>query len=423
MEQKQEKKRQGMTILVIALLVLALVGVGVLGFFGGANLLPAEGEKAEEKETTATPVPGFKDDAPDQGSDENALSQGSAGGVDYEAIYALHDPDEIVAVVDGKEIPWKDYFYMYYNNASYLEQMFQTYQYYGYALGWEDQADAEGHSYAEMMGSAAEQNLRQFLAVESAAEELGAELNAEEEQAMMDEHQENIDYFCGEGATEEELYATLEEGYLGKELYWRVMRYEPLLSACRRTLYGENGEKIDEQQVLDWMEEQGIVSANHILIPTLDLSTYAELDEPTKAEKAVLAQQIAEELQAIEDPQELETRFLELKEQYCADGSDYVFGPGVMVDAFYEGALALEEGQVSDPVLSQYGYHIILRRPLNADDQIFTSEGMRDAKSIMVETLFDRWMQDRMMAQVLEYAPGFEAPNLLDFYTAPVYTY
>ena len=49
-------------------------------------------------------------------------------------------------------------------------------------------------------------------------------------------------------------------------------------------------------------------------------------------------------------------------------GTDgYTFGPGEMVDEFYEGTKALGEGEISQPVQSQYGYHIILR--LSADNE------------------------------------------------------
>lgn len=86
-----------------------------------------------------------------------------------------------------------------------------------------------------------------------------------------------------------------------------------------------------------------------------------------------------------------------------------------MVDEFYQGALELEEGQISDPVQTLYGYHIILRCPLQADDKIYTVNGQEEARSMMLETVFNKLMQDRLEAQVVEYAPGFEAPGILNF--------
>ncbi len=45
----------------------------------------------------------------------------------------------------------------------------------------------------------------------------------------------------------------------------------------------------------------------------------------------------------------------------------YTFGEGEMVEPFYEGAKALEPGQLSALIPTDYGYHIILRLPLNEE--------------------------------------------------------
>ena len=178
-----------------------------------------------------------------------------------------------------------------------------------------------------------------------------------------------------------------------------------------REVCGKDGELLDEQEVLDWMEKNGILSANHILISTTDL------DESAKAEKSALAQQIAEELQAIEDVEERIARFLELQEQYNEDPGTvekgYVFGPGVMVQEFYDGTQALEENQVSDPVESQFGYHIILRRPLHAEDEIFTGGYSNSTARVMAASeRFSALMDGKIESQQVVYAEGFTAPDL-----------
>ncbi len=71
--------------------------------------------------------------------------------------------------------------------------------------------------------------------------------------------------------------------------------------------------------------------------------------------------------------QELKTRitkgesFTNLAKQYSIDGSKRrggdlgFFGRGMMVPEFEKTAFALEKGQVSDIVKTQFGYHIIKR--------------------------------------------------------------
>ena len=34
--------------------------------------------------------------------------------VDFDAMYALHDPEEIVMTIDGRDISWAEYFFVFY---------------------------------------------------------------------------------------------------------------------------------------------------------------------------------------------------------------------------------------------------------------------------------------------------------------------
>lgn len=353
-------------------------------------------------------------------SENTAKPSESSLRTDYDAIYALHEPDEVVVTVDGQDYVWQDYFFAYYSQAYSMERAFQMYQQYGLALGWQDQADEEGHNYAQLVGLSAEENLRQITLVEKMAEEKGVTLNEEDEQKLQEQHRMEVEsYGDGEDA-EEKFYEHLWEDFrIRPEMYERVIRYSVTAQALYRELYGADGEKLPEERVLSWMEEQGVVSADHILISTRDPETNQPLDEAGMAEKAALAQQLAEELQGIEDPAEREAHFLELKAEYGEDpGAEvggYVFGPGVMVDEFYQGALALEEGQISDPVQTQYGCHIILRRPLQADDLVYTGTSEQSARSMLAQELFSSLMKERYEAQEVEYAEGFEVPDVQDY--------
>ena len=77
-------------------------------------------------------------------------------------------------------------------------------------------------------------------------------------------------------------------------------------------------------------------------------------------EKESLAKEVIEKLNKGES-------FARLAEQYSMDGSRKrggdlgFFGKGMMVKEFEKAAFALKKGEVSGPVRTEFGYHIIKR--------------------------------------------------------------
>ncbi len=109
-----------------------------------------------------------------------------------------------------------------------------------------------------------------------------------------------------------------------------------------------------------------------------DAASSTAAPELTEEEKDKAAKEFSQQLvQQLRYAQSMGQDVTALFDQFVQDyGMDpgvetnpdgYTFGEGEMVEPFYEGAKALEVGQISELVPTDYGYHIILRLPLNEE--------------------------------------------------------
>lgn len=122
--------------------------------------------------------------------------------------------------------------------------------------------------------------------------------------------------------------------------------------------------------------KSGMVRAKHILIqfPAGEGENGALTDEQ-KASVLAEAEAVLAEVNAMADISD----FDELIEKYnddpgmTANPDGYYFGKGEMVPEFEESAFSLEEGKTSGLVETSYGYHILLKLPLEDDEAIYNS--------------------------------------------------
>ena len=148
--------------------------------------------------------------------------------------------------------------------------------------------------------------------------------------------------------------------------------------------FEENKESFNE-------EEQ--VKASHILVK----------DEKT-------AKEVIEKLNAGED-------FAELAKEYSTDegsaeeGGDLgYFEYGDMVEEFSEAAFNLEEGEISEPVKSDYGYHIIkVTGKKEAKEATF-----EDHKEEIKTILFDNEINSKYQDWLDETKDKYKIKNSLD---------
>lgn len=174
------------------------------------------------------------------------------------------------------------------------------------------------------------------------------------------------------GDNEERVIHALWGNLLSKELITWISENSDLSSQLRELYFGENsGHYPTDAEVNAYLEESGQYRAKHILLATIDLDTREPLDEEAVAQKKALADDLLSQLRTAQEPIVL---FDQLMNEYSEDSglaanpNGYTTRKGKMVAPFENAALALKSGEISDVVESDFGYHIILRLPMDPDD-------------------------------------------------------
>lgn len=391
---------------VVLLVVLCLAFAVALGFLGRSPM-PLTGDSAETQEPAAEPAAG-------------TAVPVEVETLDYEALYALHDPVEVVMIVDGKDVTWGEYFSWLYMSAMQTEQYFVAMGNYGVPLKWSDPVGEDGSTYADSAIAGGENTLRQLMTILGYAESQGVEASQETLDAVQAQRESDKLATVGEEGTEEDFAQFLHSLYRSEDAYQRATLANYLNLQHYSDTYGENFEKVSDEQALGYLQENGYLYANHILLTTMDLQTGEALEEAAVAEKEAQAQALAEELQAIQDPEQLVKRFQELKEEYDEDTGKftypdgYVFLPGEMVAEFEEGVKALADYGVSQPVKTSYGYHVILRLPLTADTVVsYDSTGAAvTGRSLFASFDYAAGLDAYLENLSMEYVDDFQAPDL-----------
>ena len=298
-------------------------------------------------------------------SPSNGFTSGTMQeGLCYEATGVA--PDAIVASVNGNGASADLIAYWIGYDVSYLDSYMQYYT--GSSLDW-DYTLSDGTNITDYIKSNVYSSVKQHLVLENLANKYGVTLTEGQESAMADSDQTYIDQYGSEEAFE----AEISKLGMRRETYDRVARSNYLYQNLYQ-LYNTEGSALyaSDEDLAVYAAEQNYITADHILLSTKDLTTGEALTDEQKAEKKALADEIKQKLDACEgDLDELTALFQELADQYSEDPgresypTGYTFTTGSMVQEFEDAAYALSEGEVSEVVESSFGYHILLRLPLD----------------------------------------------------------
>lgn len=124
---------------------------------------------------------------------------------------------------------------------------------------------------------------------------------------------------------------------------------------------------------LEYLQEN-YLRCKHILIS----------DQEGSPDKEALAKEVAEKAKSGENFDQLIFQYNEDPGMF-QNPRGYLFTAGEMVEEFYQASLNLEENEVSVPVRSSFGWHVIQRLPVTEEDQ------MQRVQELYLE-MFQQWL-------------------------------
>lgn len=404
----------------LALLMSLVLLLGALS----VPALAADGEETAAPETTDAPAESASDNASGGASaDSDAVSDAQAAAQEayakvvaqLDAASKKYDGSAVVATVNGTEVTWKLYYYLIGSLTS---------QYINYTMAIPDfSADmGDGTTLQDAMREALEARIKYYTVAITEAENRGLTdtVNAE-----VDEQWNSIvEQYGGLDA----LMEAIENAYLDEPTYRMLLTSNAAFNAIMVDSYGTAGEKLTDGDVLTWANDNNYLHCKHILFLTQNDDGTDKTDEE-KAEIRKEAEATLAELRTLEDDREaMIARFDEL----MADADDpgmttfpdgYTFTSNQMVQEFEDGTRALEEYAISDIVESSYGYHIILRLPLDPEGKTLSQDsGTGDYMTLRADAaneLFNAMLLDWIETSTVEWQGDFGTMDYNELFTVP----
>ena len=327
--------------------------------------------------------------------------------------YGAYAPDTLVATADGTPVYWNEMAYW----LAYIGSQIAVPDENG-KIDWYA-AEGSEEPIAETLMRNVQDSILQYHILEGMAAEKGVEFGKEGEEYVQSMIQDAITGIAGEEGTEEDLAGYLKDYYLDMDVLRYQGKIQYLYTKLFEELFGADGEKVSDEDVAEYVEENGLMLAKHILYSVTD-ETGAELDDAAKAEKKAAAESAVQQLRAITDNEALVTKFDEIMNAESEDPglayypNGYVFGSGEMMQEFEDGTKALDDYEVSDPVETTAGYHVILRLPLTGDASVGSDESGKDISlryQVAMEQFNDLATARTEQAEIV-WEKGFESPDL-----------
>ncbi|MCL2569391.1 MAG: peptidylprolyl isomerase [Oscillospiraceae bacterium] len=225
-------------------------------------------------------------------------------------------------------------------------------------------------------------------------------------------------FLAHHGFTEEAFAAFLESNFLTESVFRYITEIMFMHEGAAPALYGEDGAGVPREAVDALVEEEGILRAKHILISA---------DGPDDAAATARAREIYQELRNFTGTQaDFLAQFDALMGLHGEDPgmltnpNGYTFLPGVMVEEFTDGTTALDYYEISAPIRSFFGYHIILRLPVQPEASVMLPGG---GQSAPIQIIVARIQLEQLLEQLREELTYERMPVLATIVPSEIFAY
>ena len=383
----------------------ALSGALLIGALAGCAETPADPSSSVSPSPSASAAPSESPSAPQFGDFD-------LNSVDVTQVLLGIPGDTTVMTVDGAAVDAEEYLYWLGYATEYV-----GYYMFGdpTAIDWE--MDTGSGTVAEYLVN----NARDLAAFNQVIRNQCAERNialTAEEEAQLD--QQMADAVENSGGQDNFELALKEVNRTEEGLRSMYSASNFLYPALQEQLFpAQDPASLTAEELAQWASDNGKMQVKHILFKTVDDSGSPLSDEEIAAAKQKAEDTLAQ-LQASDD---MENLFDQLMNELSEDGrySDgtlgapdgYLFGEGEMVQEFEDAAKALGEHELSGIVETSYGYHILLRLPVDTE---MAREAWASEQDATISTQMNDQMTAWMDEAVIETNDTFASIDPKDYY-------
>jgi len=337
---------------------------------------------------------------------ENIPAQDQFASVDFEAAFGAFAPDTIMVRGGDFTVTWAQ-LYVYLFNA--VNELLHSFDMGG---EWSDVLFEDVTLGDVTLGRAIEEAV-QYLIFEYGAYVSGVTLSDVDLNMLAEETEALVDMY----GDVEELAVVLRAfgGFYSIELFESMIATQHLVEVLMDALFGVDATLFPDEDVAVYAEGEGYMMVKHIF----RVKTF-EGDNASLIELEVVLQELQEY-----DGDDIESFFETLMLEQSEDPGiarypdGFLFQFPDMAIPFSQTSATLRLGEFSDIIETEFGYHIILRIPINYDvvpigienlGQFYTLRQL--AASDSLSSLLQEWRNE----MVLEFAPEFESINMADIF-------